>query len=370
MKIRSFKGHSLERIYDTIRQEMGTEAVIVNTSRPSSLQSIIPSFLGGRAHEVIAIADDVTGDRQAVARLLDSDSVRRLSGINAEKLKTLEKEFFALRTEIRGMSHRTPVSPAVPSPIDGFPDFAGRWDPRFVQRVMAACPDFPGLKERTRQKDALARLIPTESTFKVRKEGGPHVIVLTGPTGSGKTTTLAKLAARWSLGARMKVGIITTDTYRVAAVDQIREYAVLLGLELKIAFSATEAAKAVRAFADKDIVLVDTVGRSHYDESGLKALRGILNGLGRVTTFLLVPATWERTAVPAMIGDFKVTSPTHLVITKLDETRDYDVLTFASAETSMPIVFLTDGQRVPQDLKEAQSADLADLLVPIQETMN
>jgi len=248
------------------------------------------------------------------------------------------------------------------------PAFSEHWDPLFIQRIMATRPDFMELNDRTKQREALASLIPVVEDFKVRKDDGPNIVVLAGPTGSGKTTTLAKLAARWSLGAKLKVGIITTDTYRVAAVDQIREYAVLLGLELKIAFSAAEAVKAIRAFADKDVILVDTVGRSHYDESGMKALHGILKGLGRTTTLLLVPATWDRADVPKLLRDFKTEGSMHLVVTKLDETQNYDVLTYVSTDTSMPIAFLTDGQRVPQDIRDAQAKHMAGLLVPILES--
>ncbi len=369
MKIRSFKGPSLERIYEAIQREMGDDAVIINTTRPSVLKGIVPSFLRGEQHEVIAVASDDAGDRHAVARLLESEGIRHLSEVSAEKLTVLEKELLALRAEIRGMSRGGLVGVS-PDGDTSVPEFAARWDPRFIGMLLERYPDFWQMGDSAARRAALASLIPACADFPLKGEDGPHVIALTGPTGAGKTTTLAKLAARWSLGARLKVGVITTDTYRVAAVDQIREYAVLLGLELKIAFSAAETARAIRAFADKDVILIDTVGRSQHDESGLKALHGILNGVGRCTTLLLIPATWERCEVPGLIGNFRSGGLTRLVITKLDETRRHDVLTFAAAEEDMPIVFLTNGQRVPQDLHEARAAEMAALLAPNRENSN
>lgn len=384
MRIRRFKGPSLERIYDTISREMGAEAVIIEPSRQSALKGLMPSFMGGESHEVIAIADDEAGDRHAITKLLDSDSLKQLSGRNAEQMESLEQAVASLRTEIHDMSRtartdsaslpprRTIPAVAALARLPGklLPAFAGNWDPRFVQNIMARHPDFPGIKDPVRMREIITETLPPAGAFEAQRKGGPHVIVLTGPTGSGKTTTLAKLAARWSLGSRLNVGLITTDTYRVAAVDQIREYAVLLGLELKIAFSAAEATKAIRSFATKDIILVDTVGRSQYDESGLKALHGILNGMGHITSLLVVPATLRPGEVPALIRNFRTTGSTYLAITKLDETRSYDVLTFAAAETAMPIAFTTDGQRVPQDIHECRPAELAALLVPTLENAN
>ncbi|MEI6810120.1 MAG: hypothetical protein WCN95_15485 [bacterium] len=381
MRIRRFKGPSLERIYDTISKEMGTEAVIIEPSRQSPLKGLMPSFMGGESHEVIAIADDEAGDRHAITKLLDSGGLKQLSERNAEQMDSLEKAVDSLRTEIHGMSRTAssdsrPIPPrrtitALPQPPGTLlPAFTSNWDPRFVQSILARRPDLHDIKDPAAMRKIITEFLPPTGAFQAQRKGGPHVIVLTGPTGSGKTTTLAKLAARWSLGSRLNVGLITTDTYRVAAVDQIREYAVLLGLELKIAFSAAEAAKAIRTFATKDIILVDTVGRSQYDESGLKALHGVLNGMGNITSLLLVPATLRPGEVPALIRNYRTTGSTYLVITKLDETRSYDVLTFAAAEASMPIAFMTDGQRVPQDIHELRPAELAALLVPTMEITN
>jgi flagellar biosynthesis GTPase FlhF len=352
---------------------MGANAVIVSTQRSTSATSFLPGFLGGGHHEVIAVADDAAGEQHTITKLLDSDDMRKISGMSAAKLEAMSQDLIALRAELQALTNKDPAqqTPA-PTPLPVRPDgnipaFATQWDPRFLQKILTQQPDFLTLTDRTRQRDIVTAHLPPTQPFQVKKASGPHIVVLTGPTGSGKTTTLAKLATHWSLGLKLKVGIITTDTYRVAAVDHIREYATMLGLELKIAFSASEAAKAIRTFADKDVILVDTTGRSHYDASGLKGLQGMLSSLGPITTLLVVPAPWNGTDVPRLIKNFSMSSPTYLVITKLDETRSYHVLTFAAAESNLPIVFLTDGQRVPQDIRDAKPSDLAAMLVPIEE---
>ncbi len=210
-------------------------------------------------------------------------------------------------------------------------------------------------------------LLKAEPDFPVSTKKRPHVVVMVGPTGSGKTTTLAKLASRWSLDARLKVGLITTDTYRVAAVDQIKEYAALLGIELRVAFSAKAAAEAVKSMASRDVILVDTPGRSHLDAAGLTAIKGILQGMGAITVMLLVPATVDRRCATEILEKFGVLNPDYLVLSKADEASSYGLITTISSETDIPFAYLTDGQRVPRDIYPLEGDILAEMVLPLQE---
>lgn len=359
MKIRSYKGPSLEKLYETIHRELGPEAVVVCPEGGSGSGFSI----GRRQHELIAIVDDNDADHHLLSSVKahGSAEIQKLSMEQSEKWAEMERMFNELKKEIRNVANNPAAGADGSSAAAGA---AGSWDPRFLKLVNQRVPDA------MRNGDVapsmfsqLSELLNIEESFPlIRRDRKPHIIAVTGPTGSGKTTTLAKLAAKWCLEERLKVGIITTDTYRVAAVDQTKEYATLLGLELRIVFSPEEAGKAVAAFKDKDVILVDTPGRNYYDHIGMNSLKGILRSMGPVTTLLLIPAALDRGNVSELIRSYRVLEPDYVVVTKVDETHRYSVFTTIACETDRPVVFVTNGQRVPKDIAAAKRMDVVEMI--------
>ena len=356
MKIRSYKGNSLERLYESIQRELGPDAVVVATRKPQGMKGFLPSFLGGESFEVVAVVDDQTADQHLLSAAGGREELKELSRMQMERWKTMEHTVAALQAEIKTLS-RSVTTFTCPDDVS-MPPFARGWDPRFASAVRAKHPRFFGEMSWEERCRHLAVFLPVEEEFPVKKENLPHVVALVGPTGSGKTTTTAKLAAQWTFEKKLKIGLITTDTFRVAAVDQIKEYATLLGLELRVAFSVSEAARAVRSFADRDVILVDTAGRNHQDHASLTALRGMLQGMGALTVLLLLPAAMDRECARLVIRNFSVLNPDSLVITKTDESQHLNLLTVAASEMTCPVAFLTNGQRVPQDIKTARVSEI------------
>jgi flagellar biosynthesis GTPase FlhF len=360
MKIRSYKGASLEKLYEVINKEMGPNAVVV----PIKNKSGLGSFLSPERHELIAIVDDASAESHAAARAERPEYIEKFAAFHAEKWKSQESMLRELRSEIRSLSSKTMLSGMASADAEA-PGFARGWDPRFLARVRSSMPAGPDRNEPAAVLKETARCLNVREGFKMSKRRGkPGIVVLVGPTGSGKTTTLAKLAARWCLEQDLNVGLITTDTYRIAAVDQLKEYATLLGVDLRVAFSAGEAAAAARSLADKDVILVDTPGRSQYDKLGMAALRGTLSRLGDTTVFLVVPAVMNPAAVPDVLKSFGSLQPHYLVVTKSDESPRLQIMTTLMCETDCPVAFLTNGQRVPQDIQEANRDAIARMLVP------
>ncbi len=360
MKIRNYKGASLEKLYELINNEMGPNAVVVPVNRRSG----IAGFLSSDRHELLAIVDDASADNQVISKTERPEYVRKLAALHAEKWKNQESMLQRLQSDIKTLSERTSL-PGMGGCDNNIPEFARYWDARFLAKVRSELPGGADKNDTASVLKETAGHLKIKEHFTVgKRKGSPNIVVLVGPTGSGKTTTLAKLAARWCLEQGLNVGLITTDTYRIAAVDQLKEYATLLGVDLKVAFSAGETAAAARAFANKDVILVDTPGRSHYDQLGMAALRGTLGRLGNTTVFLVIPAVLDRCAVPEVIKSFGSLKPNYLVVTKIDESPRLQVLTALMCETDCPIAFLTNGQRVPQDIQEASRGAIARMLVP------
>lgn len=189
--------------------------------------------------------------------------------------------------------------------------------------------------------------------------GSPRVIALVGPTGVGKTTTLAKLAARFSLEHRKKVALVTADTFRIGAVEQLRTYARIMGVPLEIAQSGEEVKAGVARHADRDIVLVDTVGRSHRNPEHLRELKSVLDAAGGIEIHLVVAASLADGVQREALESFSVFSPSRLIFTKLDEAPTRGCLVNLPLASGLAISCFTAGQNVPQDIEFAEAGAIA-----------
>jgi flagellar biosynthesis protein FlhF len=196
--------------------------------------------------------------------------------------------------------------------------------------------------------------------------GKCRVVALVGPTGVGKTTTIAKLAANFHLKEKRRVGLITVDTYRIAAVEQLRTYADIIDLPMEVVSTPKEMRQAVARMSDMDLVLIDTAGRSPKDEVRLQELRSFLTEAGTDEVHLVLSsvAAWrtlERTA-----AQFAVVGTTSLILTKLDEANGLGNVLPVLRSSHLPLTYLTDGQNVPDDIEIATSAHLAQLVLGIE----
>lgn len=180
-----------------------------------------------------------------------------------------------------------------------------------------------------------------------------RIIALVGPTGSGKTTTLAKLALDDAAFGGSRVGLISLDTYKIGAFDQIQTYADLAGLPLDVIDGPPEVPDALRALERCDVILVDTPGRPPHSSVTETAWRETLLALQPDEIHLVLPASLREGVVDGFVRHYAPLDPTHLLLTKLDEVPSEDGVADIAAQVALPARWVTDGQAVPDDLDDA-----------------
>jgi flagellar biosynthesis protein FlhF len=208
-----------------------------------------------------------------------------------------------------------------------------------------------------------ARIAPQEQPRLHEPGTGPFVIALVGPSGAGKTTTAAKLALHASGFGTHRVGLLTLDTYRAAAIEQIHAYAEVAGLPLEVAYLASEVPDAIARLDDCDVVIVDTPGRNPRGALDLE-WRAPLEACNADEVHLVVPAGCRTDVACAFRDAFHWAGLTHTLITKLDEVPGEVGVAELAARLGMPARWITDGQEIPADLRPATPRILGALGTP------
>ena len=194
------------------------------------------------------------------------------------------------------------------------------------------------------------------------EDGQCHVVALVGPTGVGKTTNLAKLAAIFSVKKHAKVGVITADTYRIAASDQLQVYANIIDLEMKVAPDDKEMAEAIRHFRGHDLVLIDTAGGSPYNTSQMDEIREVLAAAKPDEVMMVLSASTPLEDLEGIAAQFSCLNPTSLLFTKLDETRRCGPMYCLAASGDVPLSYFHIGPNVPDDVLLADVGTIASMV--------
>ena len=380
MQVKRFTAPDMAQAMRQVRQELGPDAVILATGRLpgggveiSAAVESDPAISFGpqtspRRAQKIASPKPLEAELDTASALADmglepepagepesqqvADLVNRVDSLN----KLLAKHL--MRSEAAGLfAERPEVAPLYQHLSEM------ELSPAIIAQLLddLAAPEGRGMLPRLSIR--LKQLIKVSGPPKVVK-GRPSIWALVGPTGVGKTTTVAKLAATFHLKHRLEVGMITLDTYRMAAAEQLDTYGRIMDVHTVVAGDAEEAKRAVLTLKNNDIILIDTVGRAPGDQDNLAELQDILKGLPGLKTHLVLACPTRDADQLKVMESFKRFSPSYLIFTKLDETGVYGPIINRIVETGLPVSYLTDGQKVPDDLEEASRESLARRIMP------
>lgn len=329
-----------------IRYELGSDAVIV--SQRKIRQKGIAGFFKPRKIEVTAAADD---------------KVKKVKE-TIEKKEEIEKEI----TELKGMLQNLLNQKENTQKRDSKNKTRQKLIENDVpQEVIEAIYD--RIKANTGDKKLTAKAIEkeiknaAEEIIKIDKNNECRIHVLVGPTGVGKTTTIAKLASMYSIYKNKKVGLITIDTYRIGAVEQLKTYAEILDVPFGVIISSRDIPQVLDKMKDCDIIFVDTTGRNSKNIMQISETRKYIESLKADKVHLVLSMTTKQKDIKNVIENFKVINYNSIILTKIDETEVYGSVLTSAYYSNAPISYITTGQNVPEDIEEAKHDRLLKLVL-------
>jgi flagellar biosynthesis protein FlhF len=223
--------------------------------------------------------------------------------------------------------------------------------------------DIDAVKNYQEMKEFLRRRLQTVFKTVPAPQEKPRIMAFVGVPGVGKTTTIAKIAAIHALFNNSSISLITIDTFRVGAVEQMRIYAEILGASFDVVSSPEELREAVQENQDKDLILIDTAGRPPKNRFQLLEIKTFLEVVKELETYLVISAATRFKDVMHLIDEYKIIPYHQLIVTKIDETEYPGILLNVAYLTGLPIAYVTNGQNVPDDLETANPELLADYIM-------
>jgi len=370
VRVRRFVGDNVAETMGKVKRELGSEAVILQTRE--FREGGFLGFFGKIRVEITAAIEEepvkaqkkpVVNDREDY-HLEEAKTPKVSQTDHKEQTGELQAELASMRRLLETMNKQ----------MKGFGEEKSVWPPMLqkwadhlrvrgiseiiAQRLIAHVQQTLQPEEWADNSKVYARL-----EANIRQICGqigliqpgidkPRIVALIGATGVGKTTTIGKLAAGFSVVEKRKVALITADTYRVAAVEQIKTFGEIIGVPVEVVLTPSGLHEALRLHADKELIFIDTAGRSPHHDLHMSELRAFLNKAQPDFTMLVMSATTQF-ADQLMIYQHFEDLTTHLIFTKLDETGSAGSILNLLGQTTLPTAYLTNGQNVPDDIEAA-----------------
>lgn len=363
MNIKRYIAGSVQEAVQMVKAEMGPDAVILRT------RTIRSPSNGGEAVKKVEVTAAV--DYELPVKGQEKEKQEPGRDQESRQWERLEREFRELRELLLGVDMGAPVSsdPALRRMLRAhyvnFKRFGLR--PEVGRELLNECsakgPKAAG-GDPELLKASLERVLAGIQIDRANGAGqGRRIVSFIGPTGVGKTTTLAKMAAMDAIGQGKKTALITLDTFRIGAVNQLQTYARIMGIPLEVACSRNELQRAIQRHKECDSLYIDTVGTSPGKDAPVRELRDLLDVSEKVHSFLVLSATTRYQNLLFAEEKFGVVPYGSYIFTKLDETPDASPMINFLLSRPRPVSYLTTGQQVPEDIEAASRKRLAYLIL-------
>lgn len=366
MKVKVFTAQTMQDAMGQVKNELGRDAVILHTRRFK--KGGLLGFGGKELVEVMAAIDTApvaaSTENKTIYPSRFSDSKYQS---DTRKTSEIQTEIASMRTMLEQVLLKIPKGD---NNNDLLLDVLIKNDVE-LKVAEELIKDIPNQVRVSLNQPEIIKEILFERIVNClqRVEGidipivGSKAVAFIGPTGVGKTTTIAKLAAHFSINKGYKVAMITADTYRISAVEQLKTYSDIIGVPIEIVYSPDELKTALQRHQDKQLVLIDTAGRSPRNQYQLAELQAFLETAPHIETHLVLSATTKYKDALDVVRKFSVCSPHRFLFTKVDEASNIGTIINLIYQFPTSISYITNGQNVPDDIELANPQKLANLIL-------
>ncbi len=378
MIVKKYKANSMNEAITRIKYELGSEAVII--SQRKIRKKGILGFFSKKILEVTAAVDNRKKEDnmnygiKTIKRILnngirneesENSSLKQNSSMTGGVYEDsiVEKNNDALVKEVHQMKGMLDKMMNNPYGNIGKSELQVKLEnsdlnENVIKKILSS---INIMEDDRKDEEKLKEVV--QNMIKVDSGKLSRAVVLIGPTGVGKTTTIAKLAGRMALIEKKKIGLITIDTYRIGAVEQLRTYADIMNIPFKVVLTMKDMEKAIEDMGDCDAILIDTTGRNSKNKMQILELRAFIDKVKTDNIHLVISCTTKNRDIDAIVSGYRQLKYNYVIITKLDETCTYGSILNILQSAKKPISFVTTGQNVPEDIKSMSSEELTKLVL-------